>query len=188
VSEFVLVPSKSQIRINTFAEGRLSKFAHDLELRGVGLSGTATREQGEHPSPGVAGTATISIPLRGIDVTGTVHGERLNFEGLSAKERRDCLEKMRHDVFHSDESGVVRAEITLRNDGTAQVRIVPPKGKTVEVSTQVNVREDTGTVIGQGTLELSLTAIGSDVVKGPLNSFRVKDRVVLHFDVAFAPK
>ncbi|MCL2778598.1 MAG: hypothetical protein FWD73_11390 [Polyangiaceae bacterium] len=187
MNEFVLIPTKSQIRLNTFAEGLLSKFAHDLELRCIGLSGTATREQGEQASPGVAGTATISVPLSGIEVTGTVHGTRINFEGLSAKDRRDCLEKMRHDVFHTDESGVIRIEVTLR-DGNAQVRIVPPKGKTVELSTQVNVHEESGTVIGKGTLELSLMAIGSDVVKGPMNSFRVKDRVVLHFDVAFAPK
>ena len=187
MSEFVLVPSKSQIRLHTFAEGLFSKLAHDLELRCIGLSGTATREQGEHASPGTAGTATLSVPLSGIEVTGTLHGARINFEGLSAGERRECIEKMRHDVFHTDESGVVRVEIALRN-GTAQVRIVPPKGKTAEVSAKVNVREESNTVIGEGTLELSLMAIGSDVVKGPMNAFRVKDKVLVHFDVAFVSK
>ncbi|MCL2725357.1 MAG: hypothetical protein FWD69_13070 [Polyangiaceae bacterium] len=182
--ELTLDPSRSQIRLRTFAEGLFSKIAHDLELVCSKLSGTASRDD---TSAAMTGTATIEIPIRGIEVAGTLHGSRVDAAGLSTRERHDCLEKMRREVFHVGDEGVVRAEIVLR-DTAAHVRIVPPKGKSAEMSARVTVREQEGVIVGQGMLEVSLSAIGSDVVKGPMNAFRVKDRVEVHFEIAFTPK
>lgn len=50
-----------------------------------------------------------------------------------------------------------------------------------------DVRTDGDAVHASGSFEVSLMAIGSDVVKGPMGAFRVKDRVKVLFDVRFAP-
>jgi len=43
---------------------------------------------------------------------------------------------------------------------------------------------DTGTRV-TGTFDVSLSAIGSDPVKGPMNAFRVKDSVEVLFELVF---
>jgi hypothetical protein len=105
---------------------------------------------------------------------------------LAQAERRDCIAKMQKDVFHSGPEGVVRAE--ARFDAKAsmvRVRVTPPSGKTVEAVVRPEVSTEAETVRAKGQLEISLAAIGSDVVKGPMNAFRVKDKVAITFDVVF---
>jgi hypothetical protein len=97
---------------------------------------------------------------------------------------------MQKDVFHTRPGGnaVVRVEGSL-DAGKATIRVVPPHGLTVERSTAVRV-EPAG-ANGQrasGKVELSLSALGSDVVKGPMNAFRVKDDVEVMFDIVFEAK
>ena len=169
--------------MRTFAEGLLARLAHDLELACDELSGTATRE-------GEGGSASIEAPLRGFEVAGVVAKDgRLDERGLSPTERRDCIAKMQHDVFHAGPEGVVRVEAHLDGDGKeARIRVVPPNGKAFEAVVRADVRadgEDGKAVRATGSFELSLAAIGSDVVKGPMNAFRVKDRVKVTFDVVF---
>jgi hypothetical protein len=55
------------------------------------------------------------------------------------------------------------------------------------VTAHHSLHPDGNGVRAAGKLEVSLYAIGSDVVKGPMNAFRVKDRVLVTFDVVFAP-
>jgi hypothetical protein len=42
------------------------------------------------------------------------------------------------------------------------------------------------TAHAKGTVEVSLAALGSKPVKGPMGAFRVKDRVRISFDLVFA--
>jgi hypothetical protein len=184
VSDLVLDPAQSRVRIQTFAEGLFARLAHDLELVCGELSGRATRAADGRPS---AGSATIEAPLRGLAVGGVLGRDgRVDERGLNPSERRDCLSKMYSDVFHSSPDGLVLVQLQL--DGpSARVRVVPPNGKAVEVVIEPQVRNDGDAVIASGSFELSLMAIGSDVVKAPLGAFRVKDRVTVLFDVRFAP-
>lgn len=90
------------------------------------------------------------------------------------------------EVFHAGPEAVVLVQLELAG-GSARVRVVPPNGKAVEVVTKPELRTDGDAVGASGSFEVSLKAIGSDVVKGPMGAFRVKDRVKVLFDVTFAP-
>lgn len=180
MSKLTVAPDKSQIRIRTFAEGLFSRLAHDLELVCRGIEGTAERPSAE------TGSASLEVPIAKIDVAGTLKSGRVDPAGLSPSDRDDVLRKMRRDVFHtSDGSGSVRVEATVEA-GKARVRVVPPNGRAVErsVSVRMEPAADSAARVS-GSFELSLDALGSDVVKGPMNAFRVKDTVEVLFDVAF---
>jgi len=179
VTELVLDAARSRVRIQTFAEGLLARLAHNLELHCGELSGAASHE-------GKTGTASIEAPLRGITVAGVLGKDgRTDDRGLSPAERRDAIAKMQHDVFHSGAEGIVRVEAHLDGDA-ARVRIVPPNDRSVETVIRPDVRTEGDKVRATGTFEISLAAIGSDVVKGPMNAFRVKDKVKVIFELVFA--
>lgn len=169
MTDLVLDAKKSSIRIQTFAEGLFARLAHDIELTCGTISGSATDR-----------SATIEVPLSGVEVAGVLKDGRVDERALSASDRRDILEKMRRDVFHGD--GCVRVEASLEETGAARVKITTPSGRTTTVTTRPKID---GTR-ASGSLEISLSGIGSDPVKGPMNAFRVKDVVVVRFDVQFA--
>jgi hypothetical protein len=178
VTDLALDASRSRVRLQTFAEGLFARLAHDIELSCGELSGSASRE-----GDAMQGTLDIDVPLRAITVMGVLRKDGSIDEGaLSAGDRRDILAKMRSDVFHDRGDGVVRVEARL-DGGVARVRIVPPHGKPVEIVTRPDVRAEGEALRASGKLEVSLAAIGSDVVKGPMGAFRVKDGVLVHFDV-----
>ena len=182
VTELLLDTEKSRIRVHTFAEGLFARLAHDLELACKDLTGKATRAEGE---AGQNGTATLEIPLRGFCVEGVLKDGQVDARAMSPTDQRECIAKMHHDVFHARPDGVVRVEVHAEGS-SARVRIVPPNGKAIEVVTKPEITPDGDAVRARGKLEISLGAIGSDVVKGPMNAFRVKDKVLVHFDVVFA--
>lgn len=184
VTDLVLDPARSRVRLQTFAEGLLARLAHDLELACGDLSGTASRADGGSTT---TGTASIEAPIRAIAIAGVLGKDgRVDERGLSTSEKSDAATKMRHDVFHAGHDGVVRVEVEL--EGTsARVRVAPPRGKAVEVIVRPEVRAEGDALRATGTFDLSLSALGSDVVKGPMNAFRVKDKVKVLFDVLFAP-
>jgi hypothetical protein len=181
VTKLVLDSEKSRIRIRTFAEGLFSRLAHDVELVCGNVSGTAERTGSD------SGSAQLEIPIGKIDLHGTLKDGRVDPNGLSPSDREDLIGKMRHDVFHTrgDASAVVRVEGTL-DAGKARVRVVPPKGRTVERSVTLRLEPEGAGARVSGQLDLSLKEIGSDPVKGPMNAFRVKDSIELLFDLVFS--
>ena len=192
MTKLAVDPEKSGVRIRTFAQGLLSRLAHDLELVCRGIEGTAERPSGAQSE---RGSAELVVPIAKIDVAGTLKNGRVDPAGLSPSDREDVLRKMRREVFHADDgaTSVVRIEATLetgKETGKARVRVVPPNGRAVErsVSVRLEPEGETGARVS-GSFELSLDAIGSDPVKGPMNAFRVKDSVEVLFDVVFtAPR
>lgn len=184
MAELLLDPAKSRVRIRTFAEGLLAKLAHDLELTCTKLDGRATRDDDSL----TVGTATVDVPLGGIEVAGVLEGDTVDERGLSAGERADCLEKMRKDVFSAGASAMVRVSVVL-DGGSARVRITPPNGRAIERTMRPAVTDaGDGRVRVKGALDVSLASIGSATVKGPMNAFRVKDRVEILIDVVFEPQ
>lgn len=181
--DLVLDTAKSRVRLQTFAEGLLARLAHDLELSCGALTGTVTHDGASAPK----GDASLTAPVRAIAISGVLGKDgRVDERGLSPSEKADAAAKMQHDVFHASGDAVVKIEAHL--DGpSARVRVVPPNGKSVEVIVRPDVRAEGDTLHATGTFELSLSALGSDVVKGPMGAFRVKDKVKVLFDVVFAP-
>ena len=183
MTDLVLDATRSRVRLQTFAEGLLARLAHDLELACGDLTGTASRDDGAT----TRGTASLEAPVRAIAIAGVLGKDgRVDEGGLSASEKNDAATKMQHDVFHASPSSVVRVEAHL-DGASARVRVVPPNGKAVEAIVRTEVRTEGEGVRASGSFVLSLSALGSDVVKGPLNAFRVKDTVKVFFDVVFAP-
>jgi len=173
--KLVLDREKSRVRLRTFAEGLFARLAHDLELECRELSGDAEID-------GPSGSVTILAPVEKIEVLGTLSKDKkVDPKGLSPSDREDCLSKMRKDVFHVSQ-GNVKVEALLDN-GKAKVTLTPPNGKAVTKSLPVAWTNHTAS----GSLEVSLSAMGSDPVKGPMNAFRVKDVVEIVFDVVFVP-
>jgi hypothetical protein len=183
VPPLVLDASRSRVRLQTAAEGMLARFAHDLELSCVQLSGTGARAQ-----EGVEGArASVVAPLSAMTVAGVLGKDgRVDPAGLSASEQRDVLAKMRREVFHAaaGEAAVVRIETTYDGDA-ARIRVTPPNGRSVDVVARPEVRAVGEEVEVKGTFELSLAALGSDVIKGPMGAFRVRDRVTVRFELVF---
>ena len=185
VSDLVLDAARSRVQIHTFAGGVLARLAHDLALVCIELSGTASR--GPDAASATTGTASIEVPLRGLQVAGILTKDgRIDESGLSPSERRDCLAKMHKDVFQAGSDDVVRIEAHLIGS-SARVRVVPPNGQAVEIIVHPDLRNEDDGLRATGDFEVSLAAIGSDVVKGPMGAFRVKDGVRILFDVLFMP-
>ncbi|MBX3215052.1 MAG: hypothetical protein KF850_23660 [Labilithrix sp.] len=179
MTKLVLDPERSRVRIRTFAEGLFSRLAHDLELVCRRISGSAERAGAEQ------GSAEVEMPIAAIEVAGTLKNGQLDPNGLSPSDRDDCLRKMRSDVFHAAADAVVRVEATVEA-GKARVRIVPPQGRTVERPVPVRLEPaGDGSTRVAGTFDMSLSALGSDPVKGPMNAFRVKDSVEVSFELVF---
>lgn len=151
----------ARVRILTFAEGLLAKLAHDLEL-GVGAFGA---EIG-------ADEATLRVPVESLEVRGVRRGGRLDTTTLSAADRDAILAKMRSDVFHGD--GALALVVTRD-----AVRVRPPHRPEVRAPLAL----DLGPTSARGSFELSLAALGASPVKGPMNAFRVKDRVRIEFEL-----
>lgn len=181
MAELLLDPDRTSVRIQTFAEGLFARLAHDLELVCRGLSGSAQRDGGR-------ATASIEARIGGIDVAGVRdRSGAVDPHGLSPSDRADCLDKMRKDVFHASGDAIVRIEATLDRD-TARIRLSPPSERAVEVVVRPRIDElEGGAARVSGAFELSLASIGSDVVKGPMGAFRVKDRVTVSFEAVFQP-
>lgn len=187
VSNLVLDAARSRVTVHTFAEGLLARLAHDLEIVCGGLEGSAATA-GSADDVATKGSARVEAPLRAMAVGGVLgKGGGVDERALSPNERRDILAKMQSDVFHAGNDAVVRVE-THVDGAAARVRVIPPNGKAVETVVRPEVRADGAGIRATGSFELSLAAIGSEVVKGPMGAFRVKDRVRVSFDVVFVPR
>lgn len=137
----------------------MARLAHDLELVATAVEGTADAE---------AKTAHLEVRLDRIVVKGV-----LGKGSLTPSDEKAILEKMHADVFRAPPGAKVVVDATPQ-----KVRVSFPNGRVVEAPLRLS--SDT-----KGELALSLDAIGSRVVKGPMNAFRVKDRVEVLFDLAW---
>lgn len=180
VSDLVLDPDRSRVRIHTYAEGLLARLAHDLELVCGDLTGSGSRTAD-------GGTARVEARLGAMTIAGTLHDDRVNESGLSPSDKHDALEKMKKEVFHAGADARVVVEAALER-GTARVKLTPPNGRIFEATAKVDVEGEGDGARAKGSFDVSLAKIGSDPVKGPMGAFRIKDRVVVLFDLVFAKK
>lgn len=170
---------KSRVRVHTFAEGMLARLAHDLELICHGASGTL-----EQTGDGAA-RAQLSFPIARIEVAGALKGGHLDPEAIEADDRREIVAKMRDVVFRSsDPAAAVRVEAIIDGED-ARVTVTAPGGQRVERAARVQLSPEGDGVRASGALDLLLSSLGAGAVRGPMNAFRVKDAVRVHFDVLF---
>lgn len=169
----------SRVRIHTFAEGLLSRLAHDLEIEAV-VTGTARRDDGD------GGTAILHVPLGKMKVVGVLKSGRVDTSVLSESDRQDIVAKMLADVFHARAADEVRIDATLEGKSAA-LRLSVPSGKVVELRVTVEPIEQGGTLRVTGTTSLRLGALGSNAIKGPMGAFRVKDEIAVHWDLVLQP-
>jgi hypothetical protein len=181
VTELVLDRSRSRARIQTFAEGLLSRMAHDLELTCEDLSGTATRDEG-----GAKGSASIRVPVMGIQVVGVLRNRAVDRDVLSSSDSREIQGKMRREVFQAGAGANIELDVEYAAP-EARLRMSFPNGRTVTSRVRADVTETDGIVRVRGDLDVSLSSIGSAVVRGPMGAFRVRDRVQIAVDLYFVP-
>jgi hypothetical protein len=173
----VVDPASSRIAIRTRATGMLAKLAHDLEIVASSIGGKATLD-------GEGFSAELVVPVAGLAVAGTLHGDRVDTAALSSSDRAEIQHKIRDEVFAATKEVRVKASGATRARADVTVEIA-----TGRVSSPVTLDvEDRGDVTRvAGRVELSMKRLGLKEVKGPLNAFRVSDGVEVLFDLTLRP-
>ncbi|MEZ4259957.1 MAG: hypothetical protein R3B36_12865 [Polyangiaceae bacterium] len=174
---YEVVGTGSRVRIHTFAEGLFAKLAHDLELTAK-VSGHALRQADGRAS------FDLELPVESIEVVGARKSGAVDASALSASDRGEIIAKMRQDVFRLAADGVGAVHITGELDGgRARAKIDTPRGASarVEATADVSLREGKAKVVLG--LDVSLSALGSAQIKGPMGAFRVKDVVQIFVEL-----
>jgi hypothetical protein len=177
-----LAAERSRIAVYTFAEGLLSALAHDLEIVAQNVTGEANET--------TAGpVAEVRVPVASLRVSGVMKRGKLETSVLSAGDRDAIDRQVREEVLPG---GDVVARTTPGAQGS-RVAIEVRSARGVDrVTCDVALTNEEGTEDGarrsmraKGRAEVSLSALGSPPVKGPMGAFRVKDRVRVEFDLLF---
>lgn len=156
------------VHVFTFKEGLLSTVAHDLRLS---LTRFEVRVDGD----------AIEVVLwpDSLRVDGSVKGGRLEPSGLSEKDKAEIVQnacgRKILDVARWPEVRYRGRRTGDRVDGTLSLA-----GRDAPLG--FSVREDAGRV--RGRLELAPSRWGIAPYKALLGAIRLKDRVVIDFDVA----
>lgn len=183
MADLLFDPARSTVRVRTYAEGFFSKLAHDVEFLCEGVSGRASGVTEEDVA---GGSASLEFPIGRIAIAGVLDGDRVDTAKLSGWERSEIVAKMQRDVFRATSAAVLRVAVAMEGS-RAKLRVEPPVGGPVEIITTPTIQRDGAGVRAKGRAELSLSKLGSAVVRGPMNAFRMKDVVEIHFDVGFYP-
>jgi hypothetical protein len=189
IAHMRLAAERSRIAVYTFAEGLLSALAHDLEL----VAGDVTGEANETAEGTVA---EVRVRVASLRATGVMKRGKLDVSVLSASDRDAIDRQVREDVLPG---GDVVARATSGGQGsrvaievrsargvdrvTCDLALTKEEGDDDEGGARRAVRA----VRAKGRAEVSLSALGSPPVKGPMGAFRVKDRVRVELDLLFTP-
>jgi hypothetical protein len=170
-----LAAERSRIAVYTFAEGLLSALAHDLEIVAQDVTGEAN-ETAEGP------VAEVRVQVASLRVSGVMKRGKLETSILSAGDRDAIERQVREDVLPG---GDVVARTAPGSQGS-RVAIEVRSARGVDrVTCDVALTNEDGARRAKGRAEVSLSALGSPPVKGPMGAFRVKDRVRVEFDLLF---
>ena len=150
--------------IRTYAEGLLSRLAHDLELRAeatqVSFDGTK---------------ATLGFRVGDLRVQGVLKHGRVDPNVLSASDVRDIEGRILSSLKAKANDEVT---VILEIDGTAlRGHIAAPCGRTSVHLGSKQTQGPEGARAITATGKLSLAALGVAAVKGPMGSFRLADMV-----------
>lgn len=170
-----LAAERSRIAVYTFAEGLLSALAHDLEIVADAATGEASGEES-------AATAEVRVTPASLRVSGVMKRGKLDTSVLSSSDRESIQRQIREEVLAGGD--IVARGSPGASPSRASIEVRSARGVN-RVTCDVAVTRENGTVRAKGSTELSLRALGSPPVKGPVGAFRVKDRVRVEFDLLF---
>jgi hypothetical protein len=158
------------ITVRTFAEGMLARLAHDLELRFPVLSGEVDADKR---------SASIMVDPHSVEILGARKGERLDESALSPSDREEIKKKLVSSLGAQSKDARIEVTITMsENRAALQVRLPCGSSRT---DADVTLSDDTKRA--KGSCTLSLRAMGVPEVKGPLNAFRLKDRIEVSYEL-----
>ncbi len=156
--------SDTAVSVRTFAEGLLSRLAHDLELRATPSSATFDGQR-----------ATLRFRVGDIAVQGVLKHGRVDSNVLSASDLKDIEGRILTSLKASADDHIT-LELELEGDvlrGTIQA----PCGRTTVRLSAKQEEASPGVLRVTVTGKLSLSALGAGAVKGPMGSFRLADMV-----------
>ncbi len=164
---------RSEILVETIADGLLSALAHDLHVAAPGAAGSS--EDGA--------SAVVRFPVSAMKVVESRRHGKSEWHPPSSSDARDIEGRIRDEVF----SGVDHVEVRASLDGgQARIEITGPKG-TQSVTPGVAVAEEDGRKIVTGSCELSLAKLGTGKPRVPMGAIKLKDAVTVRFRAVFAP-
>jgi hypothetical protein len=168
-------PARCWLEVRTYAEGALSRLAHNLSLRVTDLTGSG--------DVGESGVADLRIPVTGIHVHGVLRGDSVDLNAPSAFERGEIERRIRRDVFSGSAALHVYIEI-----GEGQARgFVRWDGGGGPLTFPARVEEQGGLFRCAGRAALSLASVQVKPIVGPLRAFRVSDRIEVLWTIEARP-
>jgi hypothetical protein len=178
--ELVLDPKKTRVVVHTYAEGMLARLAKDLALECGVASGTLVMDED-------SARAEIIFDADRFRVVGVLKGDAVDERALSEGDRTDISKKWLRAIGVTTKKREVTISATLDGERNAKIDVRLPCGQ-VTVNSRVDVTKDATMAEARGDLELSLSALGVEEVRGPLHAFRLADRVRVIFHAVFSPK
>ena len=160
----------STIVIETFAEGLLSAFAHDMRLEARGGTGESESDA----------RIEVSFPVRQITAVESSKKGKRDYHRLSASDATDVENRVRTQVF----PGLDAVRIEAEREG-AVVYVMAQKRTRAAI--RLKVREEEGAVIAEGEGTLSMESIGAGKVKVPMGALKLRDEVTVRVKARFVP-
>jgi hypothetical protein len=167
----VVDPARSTLEVRTYAEGALSRLAHDLSLRVTGVTGAG--EVGE------TAAADFRIPISSLRVHGLLHGDSVDTSAPTGLERTEIEKRIHRDVFSGSEELHVHIEIA----GGQARGSVRWEGGGGALAFPARVDEAAGIWRCAGRAMISLASLGVKPIYGPLRAFRVSDRIEVRWSI-----
>lgn len=173
MASFTLAPDTT-ITLETRAKGMLAALAHDLSIIAEPVLSTVVE--------GDAVVATLRFAPARLRVDGVRKNGAVDRGVLSQNDRRDIETKMRAEVLRGTdvtvEARVPLADVAASGESRANLRAkVTIAGRTRELDVGATVARTDDRVTVRTNVGVSMESFGLAPVKGPLNAFRVDDRV-----------
>lgn len=176
-------PDASSIVIRTHATGMLARFAHDLQIAAT-FEGALLVDGQPAEADGVADETPwrceLTFPAHKLLVEGVVKHGALDTGVLSATDVADIEKKLRSEVLPT--SVKVVAHGTGRE--SAELEVTANRTQRLRARLHATRRGDHDGL--EGTVKLSLKALGITDIKGPLGAFKVDDSVEVRAFIALA--
>jgi hypothetical protein len=161
-------PSASTIVIETFAEGLLSAFAHDMRLEARNGSGESADED----------RIELRFPVTGLTAVESSKKGKHDYHPISTSDGRDVESRIRSQVF----PGVDTVRVEAVRAGS-EAHVVAQRRARARLSLRVEERDGGLVVEGEGTL--SLSELGAGKVSVPMGAMKLKDEVRVRVKARF---
>ena len=158
----------STITIDTFAEGLLSAFAHDMRLEARGGTGESSD----------AGAITVRFPVASLTAVTSSKKGKGDYHPLDAKDARDVESRVRTQVF----PGLDAITVLATRDGAEATVVAQRRAK---ARLRLTVKEEDAAIVCEGEGTLSMSDLGAGKVQVPMGAMKLKDEVRVRVKARF---